>query len=319
MPDAALLSSDTQSALAALSEGLRDYQRVSGKLSAAILQQKGAQLLWGNQNPAFGATFDGLVQLFFRQAPRSGAIRAAAAGRHFRLGRTLYGGALSPRALEKARTMMGGFKTILANASEDGSLAFVRSGVRKARVYFRFGRKSFPVSGRGNSETFAGVKQAGDKVLNLRAVATYFEIQMRERGRGFLGAGWLFKRWRSLARVGYVPAGTAGLAEGVRPSKQFGGVERRLVNVNPRSFVNPLGDAALTGDDATGNLTLRISSHIPGTLAIGEGRQLFARAMAGVRADMDAYFARQHAEMLTELIRQRGDFRKWLGPEWGAA
>lgn len=296
-----LIAQSSVSALAALSQGLEDYRRVSGKASAAILVQKGAQLVYGNTNPKFGATFSGLAQLYFGQAPAQGAIFAAAKARGFRLGRKVYGGALSPRALARAREMMGGFKSIVASVNPyNGALNFVRRGVRKARVHYRWGRKSFVIGG-----DFVGPLPQDEKRLNLRAVATVFELRGRESGRRFLGAGWLHKRWRRLAQEGYVPVGTPGLAPGYGPSRQFGGSVRSLVNVNPRSQIKILGRAQFEGSEDSGNLGLRITSFIPGVNTIGETRGLFVQAIAGVRADLDAYMARKHAELLEATLRAR--------------
>jgi hypothetical protein len=296
-----LTDADSVYALAALSRGLEDYRRVHGGLSSAILAQKGAQLIYGNDNPKFGATFRGLAQLFFAESPEPGEISQAARARGFRLGRKIYGGALSPRAMDRARELMGGFKTIIASVNPDtGALNFVRRGVRKARVHYRWGRKSFVIGG-----DFVGPLPANEKRLNLRAVATVFELRKREQGRRFLGAGWLHKRFRKMAKIGFVPPGTPGLASGWVASRQFGGTEKILVNQNPRSEVKILGLARFEGDEKSGNLGLRISSFIPGVKAIGESRGLFVRAINGVRADMSVYMARKHKEMLSALFDQQ--------------
>lgn len=301
MSTAPLAPESTASALAALSDGLRDYQRVSGRLSAAILVQKGAQLVYGNTNPKFGATFPGLAQLFFKESPDQGEITASARARGFRLGRKIHGGALSPRAEARAREMMGGFKTIIASVNPStGTLNFVRRGVRKARVHYRWGRQSFVIGG-----DFVGPLPANERRMNLRAVATFFELRKREQGRRFLGVGWLHKRWRRLAKMGFVPVGTPGLAPGWGPSRQFGGSVSTLVNQNPRSEIKILGQAGLEGSEDQGNIALRITSFVPGVNSVGESRGLFARAINGVRADMDAYIARKHAELLAQSLKAR--------------
>ncbi len=285
--------------LARLSEGLQAYQELSGKLSAAILVQKGGQLIYGNQNPKFGPVFPGLAQLYFQQSPKEGTIWAAARERGFRLGRrALGGGRLSPRALERAREMMGGNRTIIASVNPEGGLKFVRRGVRKARVHYRWGRKSYVIGG-----DFVGPLPQSEKRLNFRAVATYFELMKREQGRRFLGASWLHKRWRARAKEGLIPEGTPGLAPGWGRSRQYGGSERQLVNNNPRSEVQPLGTAALEGSETTGNLTLRLSSFVPGVQQIGESRGLIAQAADSVRADLDRYFERKHAELLERALQ----------------
>jgi hypothetical protein len=285
-------------ALERLSRGLASYQIVSGRTATQILVQKGGQLLYGNRNPKFGATFYGLVQLFLDQAPPDDAIRLAARARGFRMGRRNYttsgvGAGISPTALKRAQALMGGYKAIIVNVNPyNGAAGVVRIGVRGKRVHFRHGRLSYALSGEGY-----GPLQEDDKRVNLRAVATIMEIILRTSGRHFLGSSYVHKRWRAFAKPGYVPAGTPGLASGPGvPSRQFGETDWRLVNNNPRSFVTPLGDAQLTADADKGNAQLRITSNVPGVQAIGQTRGLFSKAIAGVTQDLEAYLARKEKE-----------------------
>lgn len=277
---------DPVGGLERLSEGLAEYKRVSGKSAAQVLVLKGGQLLFGNRNPKFGATFSGLVRLFMDQAPRPGVITAAAKARGFRFGR------ISEEAEKRAAFWMGGFKSILAHPSEFGgriSLGAIRVGKTGRRIVG--GRKGR--GGAGVSGDVFGPLQSGEVRLNRHAVATLMEINVREGGRGYLGSSWLFKRWRRLAKA---------------DPRREDGLFRTLENMNPRSRVSPLGDAALTGDIDAGNCTLRITSHVPGVEEIGTGRGIFTRAIALVTADLETYLARKQGEMLAELIL--GDSRK---------
>lgn len=277
--------------LADLGTALRQYESVSGKTASAVLLQKGAQLLFGNQDARYGATFEGLVQLFQDQKPAPGAILAAAKARGFRLGRKEFGGALSPTAIDRALAWMGGFKSILANVTEDKeriSFRGVRLGRRGKRILGgRKGTGGFAIAGVVDADQ----RQPGEKVLNLRAVATAMEINLRESGRRFLGSAWLFRRWQKLAASD--------------PRLDYGrGTEwRTLVNQNPRSRLGTLGEVALDGGGADGNAQIRITSFVPGTLAIGTSRNLFNRAIAGVRADIGAYLARKQRESLLDLLK----------------
>jgi hypothetical protein len=269
-----------------------EYQRVSGRTARQVLVQKAAQLLYGNTNPKFGATFAGLAQLFSAEAPADGEIWAAARARHFRVGRKILGpGRLSPTAIARAREMMEGYKTIRISTRADGSaLKFVRAGERKKRVHYRYGRNSYAVSGRGNSQTFAGLKRGEDeKAVNFRAVATFFELQVRTQGRRFLGSAWLLRRWRKLAQ------------SDIRREDQ--GIWMELKNNNPRSRIGLLGEVAARGGEDTPDAQVRISSFVPGTLAVGRGRAIFSKAIAGVRADIGAYLARKTAEANRQALR----------------
>lgn len=279
-------------ALAKLSEGLVAYQRLSGKLSAAILVQKGGQLVYGNSDSAYGPTFPGLSQLFLAQAPKNGAITAAAKARGFKLG------AISLEARKRAAFWMGGYRTILARPGtrDEGrrlTLGAVRAGPRRGRNGFRVlggrkGRGGTAVSGSGLFAYGAGIqRQPGEKILNRRAVETLMEINLRESGRRFLGSSFLFRRWRRLAASSPLRTDTTW---------------RILENRNPRSALALLGTAALEGREETGDLALRITSYVPGVQEIGESRGLFARAIGAVRADLDTYLARKHDELLRSVL-----------------
>lgn len=275
-------------AFARLDAALAAYAQASGRTSERILQQKGAQVVYGNSDPRFGAVFDGLASLFLRQAPPEGSIRRAARQRGFRVGRRVLGGRLSDRALRRAAEMMGGEKSVLVSPNADGEgFRFVRRGVRTVRgrprrVHFRFGRLSYAV-GPNNV-----LRREGDRVLNFRAVATYFELHLREHGRRFLGAAWLFRKWRRLAQS---------------DPRREAGVYKVLVNQNPRSSVNILGRAELTGD-GQGNARLEIESRVPGTRGVGEGRGLFRQVVGYIARDIDLYLARVQRQQLAAQLQE---------------
>ena len=279
-------------------EGIKDlgsklarYQEITGKTGAAVLLQKGAQLIHGNRNPKFGAVFDGLVRLFLREAPAQQSITAAARIRGFRLGRREFGGKLSPTAIDRALTRMGGFRSILATVSTDGdgriTLRGVRVGKRGKRILGgRKGRGGYAVPGVAES-----ARQAGDVRLNLRAVATVEEINLREAGRRFLAVGWMFKRWRKLSLADAKASNYTAF--------------RRIENVNPRSRVNLLGDAEMRGDEQKGNVTLRISSYVPGAHSVGDSRGVYSRALAAMSRDLDTYLARKLVEAQAEIFGRK--------------
>lgn len=269
-----------------LEKALRAYGAASGKTGEAVMVQKGAQLLLGNSNPKFGPTFKGLVQLFRAQQPRRGEITKHARARGWRLGR------ITAEARQRAERKLGGFDSILANVLEDEgtgkiTLRGVRRGKKGGRITGgRRGLGGFAVGGRESD-----LRQDGDVRLNFQAVATIEELNMREGARGFLGAAFLFKRWRKLA------------ASDPRRSKaRF----RELRNENPRSRIRLLGSAKLQGDGSRGQAGLRITSHVPATKDVGEQHNLFGRAMQGVTADLDRYLARQEDKTAIELFKKTG-------------
>lgn len=293
-------------ALEKLDATLALYGNVAGKTAQNVLALKGGQLLMGNQDPRFGATFPGLHQLFVDETPREGAITAAAKARRFRVGRREFGGGLSPTALSRAAAMMDGNKSILISPSADGErFSFVRRGVRLTkrkrprRVHYRPGRLSYAVAPDNV------LRRSTDKVVNFRALAVWFELRLRESGRRFMGASWLYRRWRAYAKVGYIPEGTAGLAAGVGKSRQFGGTDWRLINNNPRSTLQTLGSAEMQADPA-GNATLRITSNVPGVQSIGNARGIFSRAIYRLTLDTEVYLARKQQEAADALLRGSG-------------
>lgn len=285
------IRTDPPDAFARLDATLALYGTVAGKTAQAVLAQKGGQLMMGNSDSRYGATFPGLVQLFQAESPRDGAIEAAAKARRFRVGRREFGGGLSPTALSRAAEMMQGNKSILISPSRDGErFSFVRRGVRLTkrggprRVHFRFGRTSYAV-GADNV-----LRRSTDKVANFRAIAVYFELRLREQGRRFLGASWLYRRWRTLAQ-----------SDPRRTKETF----RLLQNVNPRSRVQELGSAEMQAD-AAGNATLRLTSNVPGVQPIGNTRGIFSRAIYRLTLDTEVYLARKQQEAAEELLKQSG-------------
>ena len=276
MPDTVQI--EPADALPNLRAKLIAYQAVSGKTASAVLLQKGAQLIYGNSNRDYGATFPGLVKLFQRETPPRESIAAQALARGFRLGRRNFASSesgISQTAYDRATRVMGGGKSVLATG-EGVDLSFVRRGVRGRRVHLRNGRTSYAV------DASSSLRREGDKVLNFRAVATYFELQIREAGRGYLGAAWLFSRFRRFAQSD--------------PRRQATGTFRFIASVNPRARLQLQAEAELSGDADAGNVTLRLSTFVPGEAAVGNARGLFGRAMASVSADIGAYLARKERE-----------------------
>lgn len=288
MPDALQLT--PPDGLARLARALTAYQRVSGKLASAVLAQKGAQLVYGNSDPRFGATFPGLVSLFQRQIQKPNRISIAARIRGFRLGRRNFGSSqtgISATALQRATFWMGGHSSILAVPSQDQYgrliLGALRVGKRGRRILGgRKGRGGAAVSG-----DFAGPLLPGEKRLNLRAVATIMELHLREAGRRYLGASFLFTRWRKLARSDPRWSDTTW---------------RYIAQVNPRAKLQLQAEAELSGDTDSGNATLRITSFVPGAKEVGESRGIFARAIDAVAADTEAYLQRKLLEAAADTL-----------------
>ncbi len=270
-------------ALTRLAGVLADYRRVRRQTPAAVLVRAA-------RNVSIG-----LYGEFGRVATRAGAPASEARARSYRLGNRLYSGALKPLALARATAMMGGLKSILVAPNPDGSFSFVRTGARGRRIRYRPGRASSPVAG-----TDPRFQNQGYKRLNVRAVATFFELRLREHGRRFLAVAWLQKRFQSRALTGYVPAGTAGFRAGIQPSNQFGGRVTELVNANPRSFLGTLGRTTLRDDGDTASLAL--ISYVPGTASVGASRGIFARVLNAVADDMAAFAARVETDQLATAL-----------------
>lgn len=282
-------------ALHRLGRALQAYRATSGRTSEEVLVKKGEDLAM--RQPGGNS----LHALFKTQARRAGEITAAAKLRGFRLGRRNYGGSgltrgISETAAARARKLMGDYlhkHTILATVSDFGgriSVTGVRVGIRGRRLRGRhvmaFGKRA-RLSNRGRSG-LAGfalggdseLRQAGDVRLNFRAVATIMEINLRESGRKFLATGFLFRRFARIQK------------------------ERVIREINPRSTLSLQASAELEGQAATGDLTLRLTSHIPGTYEIGAVRGLFAQALHFMTADLEDYLARKQRETLARTVRQ---------------
>lgn len=284
MPETVIVTTNPPQALERLQRALVGYRDArAGRTSEDVLVKKGEDL--AQRQPGGNS----LHALFRAQAGRFGRITAAARLRGFRLGRRKFGGTgltrgISETAKERAEKLMGPYlKTlsILATVHTDEygriTLRGVRQGARGKRILGgRRGLKGWAVGGD------SALRMAGDVRLNFRAVATAMEINLREAGRGFLAAGFLFRRF-------------------VRLKKQ-----RVLREVQPRSRIAPdLAAAALEGStDGSHTLTLRLTSYVPGTAAVGTARGVFQRALDFMTTDLEAYLARKQRETLVGEVRK---------------
>lgn len=244
-----------------------------------------------------------LAQEFMHATPPPANISLSARARGWALGREAPGDGspgntgLSAQAIKRARAVMGSYPSILARIyHNDGRVKVTpvalgkmnrRTGLRK-RVNYRPG-KTAVVSGR-QDQAFTR-KGPDDRTLNFRALATIYEMNVRESGRRFLAVSWMHRRWRTLAskdRVG---------APGQRET-------RKLENINPRSALGVFGEVVLeTGSPSErARDSLRLTSFVPGVAEIGKSRGIFARAMDAVSEDMTDYLRREESARLAREI-----------------
>ncbi|WP_438482731.1 hypothetical protein [Oleiharenicola lentus] len=264
---------------------LAAYGRVAGLTGEQVLIKKGEDLAY--RAPGGNS----LAALFRARAPHAQKITEAAIARGFTLGRRNgnHKDGITGVAAARAQSIMGGFKSILANVSLFEGRLQIR-GVRVSTAGRRIaggrrGTGGFAVPGSlaTNAEReilFPGVYKDTDKRMNFRAVSTVFEINLRGAASGFMSAAWLMKRIRRLKD------------------------SRRIELVNPRSQVAPLlSRAALEGSGESGSVAVRLSSFVPGSLEVGNRRGIFAHALAALSADIGSYLARKESEALKATLR----------------
>jgi len=260
-----------------LTASLEQYQRVSGKTSQQVLIKQGQKLAVE------------LYKSFRSVTPPKGFILAKIKAGGWALGRD--GGdaeaGISNTAWARARAKMGGFKSILAQVSEEADkiiLQGVRVGKRGRRVLGgRRGLGGSAVSGTDQS----GIGRGDSVVLNFRAVQTIEEINLREHGRRFLAIAWNYRRW---------------LQAGKGPLKAT-----TLVNVNPRSHIGygMLGSVQLAGNpDNGGAVSLTLTSNVPGTREVGEAHGLFAHAVAMLTEDIRTYLLDEQRKALFAALKE---------------
>lgn len=256
-----------------LGDALAQYQVVSGRTNAEVLTRQGR----------FFAIY--LYSAFKRDVPAPGAILARAKADGWELGRRDPKGqiaGISDTAYYRAQRRMGGFKSILANVLEEKGrivLQGVRVGKRGKRIIG--GRRG--LGGSAVAGTDKLLRRDGDVVLNRRAVQTIEEINLRQSGRRFLAASFLYRRWLTQGR----------------------GEEKRknLVNVNPRSSALPrLGQVNLVNDEKIQSITL--TSYVPGVEQIGQQRGRFGQAMLRLVYSVEEYLARKQREALEAEVRR---------------
>jgi hypothetical protein len=282
-------------ALERLGRALHAYGPVSGRTSEEVLAKKGEDLAM--RQPGGNS----LHALFKAQAQKAGTITTATALRGFRLGRRRFGGrgaahGISETAADRARNVMGEYlvkhSILAAPRFEAGRISLnpIRVGIRGRRLRGRhitaYGKRA-RMSNRGRTG-LAGfaiggdseLRQPGEKRMNFRAVATVMEINLREAGRKYLAMGFLFRRFQRIKK------------------------ERKIVSTNPRAQLAIQAEASLEGRPETGDMTLRLTSRIPGTFEIGAGRALFSRALHFMTADLEDYLARKQRESLVREVRK---------------
>lgn len=270
-----------------LNATIAEYLAQTGKEPSKVLADKGQ---WVSIN---------LYRAFSSRVPRHGAIRAAAEARGWRMGRKDGSpGGISKTAWKRADKLLGGYKSLLFPKGGDPLMPIRASKRSGKRISDRSGKRSFAVSGKGSRTGQNQYFHSGLSVIGRYALAVAQEVKLREQGRRFLGVSWLHRRWRSFAREGFVPRGTPGLKPGFGPSKQFGGVVRKLVNNNPRSTFNPLGTAEFMQGE--GFSAIRLVSNVPGVdSAMGQG--IIARVLNEEMLGMQTYLLSRAIKQVNRL------------------
>jgi len=146
---------------------------------------------------------------------KSGSIMGAAKARGYRVARTHNtflvptASGLSQRAINRAKEILCGEKSDLFRWA-GGRLVPVRFSGRARNSVLQGGRSGLRFAGSAlrayqlSPETLDRVSQTaryksyGVRRLNLRALATYFELAYRQRGAqgGTMGVQWLFSSWK---------------------------------------------------------------------------------------------------------------------------
>lgn len=272
-------------ALNRLQDALGQYQRVRGQAPAKVLLRAGRNLSIQ------------LYRAFDAEAAEEGEITFRAWMRNWRVGRNdpaegdPENTGFSQAALDRARRRMGGHASILAQVVVEENrirLRGVRVAKRNLNRRISGGRRND--SGYAVAGTNKALRQAGDKRLNFRAVATIEELNVREGGRRFLAVSWLHRRWNYLAQT---------------DPRRMAGVHRTLVNRNPRSKLGWLGKAELRAAPTNTEHTFAITSMVPGVAEVGRGRGIFARAIRAVADDMSSFALAEESRQLVNILTGR--------------
>jgi len=254
-----LFTGTVNSQLPALLAALKEYgtARASKLTMAQALTKKGNDLRWA------------LYRRFRALMPAGKKILEDARARGWRMSD------ISPVAAMRAARLMSGKKSIMGTVTDVGGTQILRSvriGKRGGRIYG--GR-------RGTGGTAASARearphaQAGEVVMNRRAVETFFEVQARQKGRGFLSLPWLAHR-----RGKSTPKNPEGWSD-----------------LLPNRAGTPLGRAQFqsTADGAKMTLTsfVEASRKYPAAIAL---------AMADVTGDIAQYFAKRKRQDVVDRI-----------------
>lgn len=276
---------EIRTALGGLNEALEEAAAFKGKRAGEYLFTKGQQLLLGNRNPRFGATFPGLAERLAWLQPPEGAITAE------RLGAldALSGGPgrklpvkVRPSSAEAAARLLGEgeagvFQIARPNPPRLGRIVRVKVFTKGKRA----GKRS--VSGRAKTAEPLLARGAelrpGDVVLNRKSLAVALELKRREQGRGSLAAGFLPQRNRRLRK----PRGAGYFKLRVRNKTGY-----------------TLGSFDFSATDALA--TVRVVGYLEGT-GIPAAQREAAKVIRDVVRDTRTYIAGKEKQALERSIR----------------
>ncbi|GHC02068.1 hypothetical protein [Cerasicoccus arenae] len=274
-----MITASVQTNLGDLNTALLGYERHSKKAPEQILRQKGTQIILGNSNPKYGATFKGLYDRLEERAPKEGTIsqdRQRALDSANRGSRRPV--KVRPRALARADELLEGQPSGVFDIIDFG-----RGGARKRVVPIRVFTKGKRQGVRSTSRRRAKSAQllsgtsflARERgtILNRKNLSILIELNQREAGRHYTAAAFLPKRFR-------------------RMRDENGTVKRSLAKNKTGAT---LGSATL--HVKVDGASLHIEGFTP-ALAKPWAQQALSGVLAAVAKDTAAYSERKEAEAL---------------------
>ncbi|WOO43158.1 hypothetical protein [Rubellicoccus peritrichatus] len=198
-----MISVETKENLGAFNKVLKEYGEKYPKRASEIIATKGKQLVLGNTNPKFGATFPGLYDVMRERAPKEGEITEERQNAIEQAQRGRFPIKIRDRVRKRSKQIMEGEESGVFKLDYYG-----RGGSRVRLTPVRTFQKGKRKGQRAKSKRAKTAKLlsgetteklgANEVVLNQLQVAAFLEMQARESGRGYAGAPFWRRRYRRI-------------------------------------------------------------------------------------------------------------------------
>lgn len=266
----------------AVRENLVQYAALSGKTIADAVVKANNEIRW---------------QCYFafrNVAPERNFATKLAKQRNYALD-------ISQKAKDLASVLMGGRAMVMGSVAKGEGpygtdlIRTVRIGKKGKRI--TGGRKARGGRAAESRDEALKFKMDHEHWLNRRAVQTFFEMMLRNRGRLSAAVSFMNKRYQKLSRVDQISTGDS----------------KKIVFSNPKASVQLMGENEMTQREDEVEATIRYNFQSAGGLQ--KHRNLIQPAIRAAAADMKDYIRRKLTE---QLAGRKIGMKEWSSGSWDA-